>query len=216
MAQHFAELTGFVLAGGQSRRMGRPKHELRIGEETLLSRQIRLLSQVAGRVAILAAPELVSGSEIPAYADELPGHGPLGGIYTGLLRTRTENNIFLACDLPFIGLHFIRYLLRRARCGHADVLIPESRDGRLQPLCAVYRRRVRGAIRASLLLGQNHVTGFLPRVRWEALPFREIASAGFPAAMLFDNVNTPEDYDTARRVLARPVGSGPGEVGLTA
>ncbi|MGH9469289.1 MAG: molybdenum cofactor guanylyltransferase [Terriglobia bacterium] len=206
MPTRFLSLTGFVLAGGKSRRMGSPKHLLRLGGESLLERQLRVLGRVAGRAAVLAPPETARAGEAPAYPDERSGHGPLGGIYTGLLRTRTEHNLFLGCDLPFISAEFLRYLSRRALDSRADVLIPESADGQLQPLCAVYRRRARGAIRLSLFLGQNQVTSFFSRVRWERLPFRELARAGFASPALLTNVNTPEEYDWARRALARDVG----------
>src|SRR5579872_4312188 len=94
-------LTGFVLAGGASHRMGHPKAMLKLAGETMLDRQICRLFSVAGRVAVVGSrPEYSTAFDVPFLSDELAGRGPLAGIYSGLLHTRTEYNLFLGCDLP--------------------------------------------------------------------------------------------------------------------
>ncbi len=215
MPQRFLDVTGFVLAGGASRRMGRPKAALVLGGETMLERQVRLLGSVSRTVVVLG-PAAGSGiSEglirslvphgVPVIPDELPGRGPLGGIYTGLRRTRTEFNLFLGCDLPFMPARFLRALCEWALGSGADVTVPESPARGLEPLAAVYRRRALPIVRASLRRGQNKVTSFYPCVRCLVLRWPEIARSGF-SARIFDNINTPEDYQRAlRRVEASSV-----------
>ncbi len=198
MLHRFLQVSGFLLAGGKSRRMGQPKQELSLGGETMLSRQLRLLHSVTPRVAILAPPESVRAGNMPVYRDVWPDHGPLGGIYTGLTHTRTEYNLFLGCDLPFMSVEFLRYLCWCALQSPADIILPESQDHRVQPLCAVYRRGSRKAIRANLLLGKNKVTSFLPRVRTQVVRVRE--DSGF-SGRIFTNMNTPADYEAARKAL---------------
>jgi len=95
---------------------------------------------------------------------------------------------------------FLRYLAAKALACGADVTVPESRDGKLQPLAAVYRRRARAAVKASLESGENKVTRFYSRVRCEVVKWPEIAHAGFPQR-IFDNMNTPADYENAVRQL---------------
>jgi molybdopterin-guanine dinucleotide biosynthesis protein A len=214
MPQRFLSMTGFVLTGGASRRMGRPKSNLVIEGETMLARQVRLLLSVSRTVAVvgrvaglegLRAPAVSAlGREVPLLPDELPGRGPLGGIYTGLLRTRTEFNLFLGCDLPLMEARFLRYLAARATACGADVTAPESSDHRLQPLVAVYRRRARAAVRSSLACGANKVVGFYRRVHCDVLTWTEIARAGFPTS-IFANMNTPADYEKAVRRLNESV-----------
>jgi molybdenum cofactor guanylyltransferase len=208
MSRRFLEVTGFVLAGGASRRMGRPKAALVLGDEPLLERQVCLLEAVSRTVAVIgpatASPALaatvraLTPSDVRVIPDEVPGRGPLGGIYTGLRWTHTEFNLFLGCDLPFMDARFLGYLCERALDSGAGVSVPESVKNSLQPLVAVYRRRVIPAIRASLERGNNKVTSFYPRVRCAVLDWPEIARAGF-SSRIFDNINTPEDYERARR-----------------
>ena len=201
MPRRHIEISGFVLAGGASRRMGRSKARLRLGLETMLERQIRLLRAVCRSVAILGPLEEYSDVAVPVLADEFTGRGPLAGLYTGLQHTRTEYNLFLSCDLPFLTVRFLGYLCGRALAGEADVTVPKSRLRGFHPLCAVYRRRALPAIRATLQAGQNKVSRFFWRVDCQVVTTKEIARAGF-GLRIFDNMNTPEDYEAAMKVLS--------------
>lgn len=194
-------LTGFVLAGGSSRRMGRPKAMLLIEGETMLERQIRLLRSVARRVVVVGGSlEYSTKFDVPVAPDVVSGRGPLAGINTALLQTRTEFNLVLGCDLPFVNRCLLGFLAAHAIAAGSDVTVPRSREGRVEPLCAVYRRRALHAIRTSLAAGQNKLSNFFPKVRCVFIPWSDLARAGFQPSV-FDNMNTPEDYDYARRRL---------------
>ncbi|MGH9405095.1 MAG: molybdenum cofactor guanylyltransferase [Terriglobia bacterium] len=199
MPDRFREITGFVLAGGASRRMGRPKQELLIHGMPLLAWQVQRLASVCGSVAIVGSSSRpIDGAA--SYPDEQAGLGPLGGIYTGLALTRTEYNLFVGCDMPFVTRAFLRFLCRCSQARRADVVVPESSDRRLQPLSAVYRRCARDVIRASLDAGLNKTSGFYARVRCAVIPWPEIYRAGF-LTRTFINLNTPEDYEAVNRAL---------------
>jgi molybdenum cofactor guanylyltransferase len=184
------------LAGGASRRMGRPKHQLILEGETLLTRAVRCAHSVAACVYILGPANLVRGTDLIALPDELPGTGPLGAIYTGLIHTRTEFNIFLSCDVPFMQVRFLRYLARLALESGADVTLAITPCHGYQPLSAIYRRRALPAVRRSLAAGRNKVTSVLARVHVCLVGCAELARAGFRPP-IFDNLNTPEDYQRA-------------------
>jgi molybdenum cofactor guanylyltransferase len=194
--RRFPYVAGFVLAGGASRRMGRPKHLLQFSGKTLLARQLDLLRCTCRSVTILASPEnlLSTGmSGFPAVKDRIPHCGPLGGIYTGLAISKTEYNLFLGCDLPLMENRFLRFLCERALAGEADVTIPVCGPDDYQPLCAVYRRRARAVIRASILRGDYKVTRFFRHVVCRKISFQELTHAGFDRR-IFTNVNTPEEW----------------------
>jgi molybdopterin-guanine dinucleotide biosynthesis protein A len=205
--KRFKLITGFVLTGGASRRMGRPKALLVLGGQTLLERQLRLLREVVSSVGVVGWPADVPFSKLPlslgrvtCWPDDLPDRGPLGGIYTGLKRSRREYNLFLSCDMPFIDANFLRFLCQRAIASRADVTVPKSRERRLNPVCAVYRRRALKVIHQNLELGENKITRFFPSVRCEVITWREISRAGF-APTILDNMNTPQDYSEADKML---------------
>lgn len=226
MPDRYPQLAAFVLAGGASRRMGRPKHALTLGTgasrgshgtdnamhadtTTMLAATVHLARSVARSVAVLGPPERAaglaegpSGFQVPAFPDELPGRGPLSAILNGLNRSRREFNLFLSCDLPFMPPRFLRYLARHAIECQADVTVPETPSEGYQPLAAIYRRRARPAIRRVLPEGRNKVTSFFPNVKVRVLKWPELARAGFQP-FIFDNLNTPEDYERALRRMTR-------------
>ncbi len=196
MRRRFIEVSGFVLAGGESRRMGRPKEQLTLENETMLARQVRLVQAVARTVGVLGPVDKTCALNVQIIPDDSPGQGPLGGIATALARTRNEFNLFLGCDMPFIDASFLRFLCREALATQADATVPESPGGRLHPTCAVYRRRALRAVRASFEWGDWSVRSFYPRVKCRVLRWPEIARAGF-GELIFENMNTPEDYRQA-------------------
>ena len=200
MTRRFLNLSGFVLAGGKSHRMGRAKAELVLGGETMLERQIQVLRAVCRSVAVIGNPQSPSNLDIPGWPDELPGRGPAGGIYTALVHARTEFSLILGCDLPFIGAHFLRFLMRRALDARADVTVPEGCDGRIQPVCAVYRRRALAVVRSSLNADLNKTQDLVHRLRAHIIAWQEISRGGFSPGILA-NMNTLEDYETAKRIV---------------
>lgn len=206
LPERFAELTGFILAGGRSRRMGRPKQDLELGGQRLLDRAVRLLENVCGRVAILGAvsPETFRLEPLRAaveyYEDIRPGHGPLGGIYSGLKQTRTEYNLFLGCDMPLVTAALLRFVVSRALDRYADVTVCCSAEGRIQRLAGVYRRRARAVVRAAVDRNLDKVSAIYPRISCEVIGWSELARARFPASV-FTNINTPEDYLAVRRMF---------------
>ena len=165
----------------------------------MLERQIRVLRSMARRVAVVGGqPGYLGEFAVPCVPDALTGRGPLGGIYTALLESRTEFSLVLGCDLPFVNRNLLAFLMIRARADRSDVTVPRSRDGRLQPLCAVYRRRALYAVRTKLAQGQNKLSGFFALVQCSVIPWRQLADAGIRATV-FENMNTPEDYEYVRR-----------------
>jgi molybdopterin-guanine dinucleotide biosynthesis protein A len=116
------------------------------------------------------------------------------------MRSRTEYNLFLGCDLPFMETCFLQFLAHLAIAEHADVTVPQTSDRRLQPLAAVYRRRALALIRARLEAGENKTSSFFHHVRCRVVRWPEIARAGF-SPRIFANMNTPADYEAAGRIL---------------
>ena len=198
--RRFGEVSGFVLAGGASRRMGFDKARLPLGSESMLDRQIRLLRAICRSVSIIGPPDRFADAGIQVYEDEIPCQGPLGGIHTGLRRARTEFSLFLSCDMPLMDAGFLRYLCEQALVSRASATLPPPWAKGVYPLCAVLRRRVLSAVRSSLSLGQNQVGRFFKKVQRRTISKAEFARAGF-SPRIFYNANTPEEYEKVRRQL---------------
>ncbi len=174
--------------------MGSDKAFLRLGDESLLSRALRLAHGVAKEVRILGDARKFTGFG-PVVEDVYRDRGPLGGIHAALAGSATELNLILAVDLPFVRLEFLEYLLLQARQSGATVTVPRA-EGGLQPLCAVYQRRFAEVAERSLRAGKNKIDSLFAVAETHVIEEDEVVRAGFSVAM-FRNLNTPEELAKA-------------------
>lgn len=193
----FNGITGFILAGGKSTRMGRDKALLLLQGATLLERTARLMQPLVRSVTVLGAPEKYARFGWPVLADVVPGRGPLGGLVAGLCALTTEWALFVACDLPNLDARFLRFLLGEAMRATEEAVVPETAGG-LQPLCALYRRSCLAAFERALASEDAAVVRCLSELRLRRLGSRILKEFAF-AETLFENINTPEEYERVRR-----------------
>jgi molybdopterin-guanine dinucleotide biosynthesis protein A len=193
-----ADLAAFVLAGGKSSRMGEDKAFLIFDGRTLLQRALELAHSVAEDVRIVGARDkfAVFASVVE---DQYEERGPLGGIHAALSASSTPVNLILAVDLPFLEERFLHYLVDEARAGNAVVTVPRAGGG-LQPLCAVYRREFRKGAEQALAAGRNKIDTLFTQIPVRIIEEEELARFAFSAAM-FDNLNTRDEWEQARRRL---------------
>ena len=182
-------LGGVVLAGGESRRMGRIKALLPIGGATLIETVIARLRESCPEVLVVTnTPEQFGDLGVRMVPDALPGRQSLVGIYTGILHMRGPAFV-CGCDMPFLHPPLIRHL--GALADGVDVVIPRL-HGEYEPLHAVYTPACLEPIRRCVERhGRN--TGFLDEVRVRVVEVEEIRRFD-PELRSFVNVNTPQDY----------------------
>ena len=190
------QLSGFVLAGGKSTRMGQDKAALSLHGRTLLEHSLAALHGVCREVAILGRYERY-GALAPVYEDIFPGCGPLGGIHAALANSHTQYNIIIAVDTPFLAPEFLSYLAERAIASAAVVTTPEINDY-TQPLCTVYSLDFLPVAEQALRLGNYKITPLFAKTRTLVIKESELRRFAF-AADMFENLNTPEDLERARR-----------------
>jgi len=194
-------VTGFVLAGGKSSRMGSNKALLTLQGATLLQRTHQLLQSVCERVFILGQRKLY-GDFGECIEDVYPDCGPLGGIHAALLNSPTEFNLITAVDTPFLTLEFLGHIVERARESQAVVTTP-CLGGHDQPLCSVYSREFLSIAEAALKTGNYKIVPLFPKDRTLTISEAELAEFG-TTQEIFDNLNTPEDMERARRRSSAP------------
>jgi molybdopterin-guanine dinucleotide biosynthesis protein A len=188
------DLSGFVLAGGRSRRMGTDKAFLQLDGRTLLARVLDLLDALTPQVGIVGP-----AAKFTAYGlvieDVYAGRGPLAGIHAALTSSTTELNLIMAVDLPLVTESLLRFLVEQARASDAVVTVPRIAGG-YQPLCAVYRRAFAPLAQAALESGKNKIDALFAPATTRILEESELNRFAFGAAM-FENLNTPEDLRRA-------------------
>jgi molybdopterin-guanine dinucleotide biosynthesis protein A len=198
-------VTGVILAGGKSRRMGRDKAFLPFGQGMLIERVIEVIRQVTDEVILITnTPELYERFGLPMFADVIPDAGSLGGIYTGLVSSHTPHILCLACDMPFVKPAFLGFLCDTAATGAADVVIPQNAED-FQPLCAVYSQACREPMRQKIEAGRLKITGFFEQVRVRVIA-GDLLARYDPHDVMFFNANTPEEYEQARQMAGESAG----------
>ena len=184
-------VAGVILAGGRNSRMGgRDKAFLRVDGETVFTRTLSLLRRCFPAVVVVSnAPDKYVGFDVEVIADELRGCGPLGGMHAALGRIAQPYAFVTACDMPFLRVEPIGYLVSRLR--DQDAIVPRW-GGDIEPLHALYAARLRLPIAAAVRQGARAVRDFLPQIAVEYVPQRAMERVT-GAAEAFRNVNTPED-----------------------
>ncbi|MFC2078102.1 molybdenum cofactor guanylyltransferase [Candidatus Bipolaricaulota bacterium] len=179
--------TLLILAGGESKRMGFPKHQLTVdGRDTLTHLHERLghlfvETIVVGR-DLDSVPEDVCVAE-----DRLIARSPLVGIHGGLSASRTNLTFVVACDMPYVEPKLVEFLLSQAE--GFDVVVPVVR-GYYEPLCSAYRRTCLEPIERLITQGVLKVTTFYTHVRAHAIP--ETQFGQFDSELRsFANLNAP-------------------------
>jgi molybdopterin-guanine dinucleotide biosynthesis protein A len=183
---------GWVLAGGQSRRMGTDKARLELSGIPMALLVADEISKVCCRVSLVGEPERYAGLGLPVIPDRFPGAGPLAGIEAALSATESEWNLIVACDMPALDSVALSELIDAA-APNVDAVVPvRIRDGseRKEPLCALYRRSCAGGIRRLLESGFRRAT--------EALDSFEVRYVRVAHPDRFANLNTPDDLTRYR------------------
>lgn len=192
-----ADLEGFILAGGASSRMGEDKSRLRLGGLTFVERVARALGPFATRVRLVSSRPDAPAHGLPVVRDLHESRGALGGLHAALTSCHAPLALVVSCDLPFVTSELFERLLS-LRTDDADALAPVQPDGRPQPLCALYSAAAGARVAEEMMRsGELRPRELLRRVRTRWVAFEELADLP-NSARLFENVNTPEDYEKAK------------------
>jgi molybdenum cofactor guanylyltransferase len=187
-------MTGIILAGGASRRMGTDKAFLEVNGRPLIEHILAVFSSLFARTIVVTnTPERYRGYGVEITSDALAISGPLTGIYSGLLRSSDEYNFVAACDMPFLNAGLISYMGEIA-AGN-DAVIPQF-GGFLEPLHAIYRKGILPAIEMQVLKQDRRIRGLFDHIQVRYITEEEIVRFD-PQKRSFKNLNTPKEYKEA-------------------
>ena len=188
------DVSAFILTGGKSTRMGTDKAFVLLEGRTLLSRMLDIARQLTSNVHIIGDPANFAPFA-PTIEDIFPGCGPLGGIHAALRSSRTDLNLILAVDVPFVSLALLDHIISRATSSNANVTVARAAGG-LQPLCAVYRRSFLDVAENALRAGHYKIDTLFTPATTQVIEEAELEASGF-SPRIFRNLNTPEELAEA-------------------
>ena len=195
---------GIVLAGGRSARLGHDKLAEVFGGRTLVEIVVECVASLVDEVVIVTAGDRTMTafeemSSVRVVTDLFPGKGPLVGLYTGLKESRSELNLVVAADMPFLSARLLRYMLEAAD-GY-DVVVPRIGD-KVEPLHAVYTASCLPRIETMLAEGELSVYRLIPRLVARYVDEDEVAAID-PERRSFFNINTEDDLRRARELAGQ-------------
>ena len=188
-------VSGVVLAGGQSKRIGANKAFLDVGGRPIIERVLEQMSLVAQEVFLVAnALDEYAHLDYPIVPDVFPGKGALGGVYSGLKAARNPQVLVVGCDMPFLSAALLRYMILLTP-GY-DIVAPRTEKG-IEPLHALYAKACLPTMERMLQHNDLKIVAFYSQFRVRYVEQSEVEVLD-PRHLSFFNVNTLDDLEWAR------------------
>lgn len=190
----FNDITGVILVGGKSRRMGQDKAFLLIEGLPVIERMITVMQGCFKKLVLVGdRPERFEQYGLPVLQDSYPGSS-LGGLYTGLQHAETGQIFVSSCDIPFPDPELVRLIC--AEAGGYEAVVPATDNG-LEPLFALYYKSCLPTMLAALEVGNYRITSVLHHLNVKTIPNEQMKAVD-PGGKGLLNINTPQDYAACR------------------
>jgi molybdopterin-guanine dinucleotide biosynthesis protein A len=191
------DITGIILAGGKSSRMGKDKGLCDFRGKELVSYAIETLRPLCANLMISANyyPEKYATYNLPVIADDIKNIGPMGGVLTCLKRSQTQHNLVLSCDTPFVTQAVFQQLIEAVQ--KDQVVAPAHHTFLVEPLSAYYNTNVIGDMEKAVEKGNYKMLDFLKTVRFKTI---QVEQQPYFTEYLFLNLNSPADLDKAQNI----------------
>ena len=177
------KITGIILAGGKSSRMGRDKAFIPFQGKKMIQYSIDAMKEVCPDILICANDPSYELFGYPVVGDNFKNIGPLGGLEAALSVSKTEINLFAPCDSPYLKPGLFIEILKR--CEDYDAVVPKLDGGFIQPLAGYYSRKILPEIRQRIRVGDCKMQNLLRTVKTGYIPVKDYD--------MFRNMNRPGD-----------------------
>ncbi len=182
------DITGIILSGGESRRMGKDKGLVKYRGRELVLYSISILKLFCDRI-------LISSNNIDEYEtfgydvipDLITGIGPMGGVYSCLIKSKTEMNFILSCDMPLINSEVFEAIIPKIT--DYQIIVPKHNNGFMEPLAGYYSQSVLPIIEDSLSKQDYKLLNLFQKVRLGIIDTEQLLFG----AEQFTNMNSPKD-----------------------
>ncbi|NOZ36101.1 MAG: molybdenum cofactor guanylyltransferase [Chlorobi bacterium] len=186
------DITGIILAGGKSSRMGKDKALLKIRNKTLTEILYETLSFFCSEIIISTNNPKVKISGALSVRDEISNIGPAGGIISSLNKSTNEKNFIISVDTPFVSYELLQYLKDNSE-PELDITIL-SEKGILQPLIGIYKKNVAKTFLNESEKGNYKVRNIIKLLNSKII---DISNLNFYNNCLLKNINKSADYISA-------------------
>jgi molybdenum cofactor guanylyltransferase len=182
-------ITGIILAGGKSSRMGTDKSLIEFKGKPLIQHAIDSIKPLCDQVIISSNHNRYGFTGCESWPDSMEGNAPMIGIYSCLDRSSSEVNIVHTCDMPLLSTQFFQYLIRYVP--NFDVVVPLHHNALIEPLCGIYRKNVTGMMELYIRKKNFRLHEFISNSKHCKIEIHEAME--FYREGMFSNINTMDD-----------------------
>ena len=186
-------ITGIILAGGKSTRMGTDKGLISYKNKTFVEHIISAIQPFVDEIIIISNLNSYDKFELKRYDDLIKNAGPLAGIYTGLYYSNTENNLVVSCDVPLINKKILQKLI--AQINNTSEVIQLKSNGKNMPLIAIYKKKCGAIFLEELKQEQRKVQKAIKKCKVNTVLIDTVLEK------YTTNINTKEDLEKAEELL---------------
>jgi len=191
-------MNAIILAGGKNERMAKEKAFLKFEGKSIIEIVIEKVQPLFEEVIVVTKfPQKYEHLKVKVVKDVISYCGPLGGLYSGLKKSKSRYNFVTGCDMPFLKIPLIKHLIDN--CRGNDITIPKF-NGFLEPLCAIYSKNCLGVIKEKLDENNFAIRSFFSKVRMKYILKKNLLKFD-PDLISFFNINTPKDIAKAEKLF---------------
>ena len=183
-------ITGVVLAGGKSSRMGTDKGFLKLNGKLFIEHIIAALTPFVSEIIIVSNHPEYDNFKLKRVPDFVENAGPLAGVYSGLLASKTENNLVLSCDIPLINSEILAELVRQI--DDVSEIIQIESNGKTMPLISVYNKSCETVFSSLLNQGERRLRFAVNQCKVKNIILKK------EQEKWVSNINTPEQLKEIR------------------
>jgi molybdopterin-guanine dinucleotide biosynthesis protein A len=206
----YEDITGIILLGGKSARMGENKALLKLGNDTVIERLVKLMCSLFKTVILISNnPEEYSFLNLPVYGDIFPNKGPLSGIHSGLVNSGSEKNFVISCDIPLIDAGIISFITDYPT--EKPIVITKA-DGFIQQLAGIYKRELIPSIERNLIVDMSEISEKKDQMKRQCRIIKLLETVVAEIINIeeeyknykkgsFFNMNRPEEYEFIKQKL---------------
>ena len=193
------KVTSIILAGGKNQRLDnvRSKALQTIGDKSLIECVTERVRPLSNQILVVTSREqfnLPVACRAEILVDLYPDKGPLGGIYTGLLASRSSHSLVAACDMPFLNTELLRYMVELS--SDFDAVVPQLGEGMVEPLHAIYSKNCLHSMKRQLERNELAVDSIFGTVSVKYVKRAECQRLD-PQLLSFFNINDHSDLERA-------------------
>ncbi len=190
------KITGIILCGGKSCRFGEDKGLCTLGGKRMIDYPLEALGGICDEIIISSNDDRYINLGYKVIPDKVKNIGPIGGIYTALLESNSDDNIIISCDMPFAGKELLQYILKQKH----NSLIASAFEGEyVEPLCSYYHKSIIPLVEEMIAKKRFKLTKLLEKANYKKIVIDE--NLHFYKSHLFLNINTQIEYNKAVQIL---------------